>query len=149
MDKLRAALVIEILGRPPEHVKKAVEGIVSRLGSEKGVRIVNRRLHNPIKAENSKNLFTAFAEVEVELDSLDQYFGIIFAYMPSHIEIITPDKITISNAHLSELANTLTQRLHNYDSIAKRIIVERNALLRKLHEIAPNLFKKKKESNRK
>ncbi|MDO8459745.1 MAG: hypothetical protein Q7S74_01415 [Nanoarchaeota archaeon] len=141
MEKLQVALVIEILGRPPEHVKEAINTIVVKLGSEKGVKILNKKYHDPIPVEGTKDLFTTFVEIEAELDSLDNYYGIIFAYMPAHIEIIKPENFSLSNGNLTETGNRLLQRLHDYDSITKTIVTERDILLKKLMEVAPHLFK--------
>ncbi len=153
MEKIQASLIIEILGRPPEHVKESLATLVTKLGSEKGVKILNKQIHPPVPVKDSKDLFTTFAEIDLELDTLANYFGVLFAYMPSHIEITSPEKLAISNIDLNELANVLVQRLHNYDAIAKQIITERDILLNKLKEVAPYLFKKntsdKKESAKK
>ncbi len=142
MGKINAALIIEILGRPIENVNEALRTIVTKLGAEKGVEIKNKQYHEPKQVEGSKDLFTAFAEVEVLLDSLANYFGILFAYMPSHIEIINPEKLTLLNFELNELGNSLMQRLHNYDAITKNAVTERNFLLQKLKEVSPETFKK-------
>ena len=142
MEKLHVSLVIEILGRPPESLKEALQSLVTRLGAEKGVKVLSKNYHEPREIENSKDLFTTFVEVEAELDSLSNYLGIIFAFMPSHIELIKPEKITLSNNEMNELANALAQRLHNYDAVAKNSVAERDFVLMKLKEAAPEVFEK-------
>ncbi|MEM4259505.1 MAG: hypothetical protein QXS38_01965 [Candidatus Pacearchaeota archaeon] len=146
MDKIEATLILEILGRPAEHIKSALTGLVDRLGSEKGIKIIEKKIHEPLEVKETKNLYTAFAEVSVEFDSLANYFGVIFAYMPAHIEIISPVTFKLSNAELNELGNKLLARLHDYDAITKRAIYERNLLNNKLREVAPHLFKKSEEN---
>ena len=145
MGKLQAQIILEILGRPPENVKNALNQLVEKLDSEKGIKILNKKIHEPKPIEQVKDLYTAFADITLELDSIDNYFGILFAYMPSHVELIEPDKLEVSNFELSELANKLTQRLHSYDAITKKMITERDILLKKLQEIAPELFKQAPE----
>ncbi len=141
MAKLQANMILEILGRPQEHVKEALNALVTRLGSENGIKLLEKKHHEPIPVENSKDLFTAFAELTLELESLNNYFGIMFAYMPAHIELIQPEKITLGNIDLNELGNKLLQRLHDYDAITKKALVENEILAKKLQEIAPHLFK--------
>lgn len=141
MDKIQALLVIEILGRPAEHVKESLNTLVLKLGSEKGVRITNKTYHDPVPAKDSDSLFTTFAEIEVEFDSIENYFGVLFAYMPSHVEVTYPEKLDLTNIHLNEFANVLVRRLHDYDAIVKKVIFERDLMLQKLKEVAPNLFK--------
>ena len=145
-NKINATLLLEILGRPKEHVKEALTTLVLKLGAEQGVKITNKILHEPQPVKDSQTLFTSFAEIDLELDSLQRYVMVIFTYMPSHIEIISPEKIAISNAELNEVGNAITQRLHHYDAVTKNTIVERNTLLQKLKEIAPHLFPKQQES---
>ncbi len=152
MAKLNVILIMEILGRPADHVKEALNTLVVKLGSEKGVRIINKTYHDPEPIKESKDLFTAFAELELELDSIENYLGIIFAYMPSHIEIISPERFQLTNTELNDLGNKLIERLHNYDAVVKNVLVERDALLTKLKESAPQLFmqqQKEKEEPKK
>jgi hypothetical protein len=141
MEKIRANLIIEILGRPPENVTEALTGIVDKLNTEKGMKIIDKTIHKPVTVKDSKDLYTSFAEVMVELDSVAHYFQVLFAYMPSHIEIISPSTIDLSNYDLNQIGNILAQRLHNYDAVAKNTIAERDIILEKLREIAPHLFK--------
>ena len=146
MDKLQARMVMEILGRPPENIIQALNMLLDRLAKEKGVKIVDKKVHDAVEAPGQKDLFTSFAEVEVELDSIANYLGIVFAYMPSHVELIYPENINLRNSELNELANSLTNRLHNYDAIAKRLMFERDYLMAKLDEITKKI--KEKESSK-
>src|SRR3989304_2431298 len=149
MEKIKADLVLEILGRPAEHIKDALTSLVEKLGTEKGVKVNEKKIHEPTQLKEANDLYTTFAEVSVEFDSLENYFGVIFAYMPAHIEIISPLKINLSNADFNELGNKLLARLHDYDALAKKFIHERNFLLNKLKEVAPHIFKEIAKENTK
>ncbi|MEK6844294.1 MAG: hypothetical protein AABX83_02605 [Nanoarchaeota archaeon] len=146
MEKLQANLVLEILGRPKEHVTEALNELVNKLGTEKGIKIIEKKLHEPISVKDANELFTTFAHVLVELDSLENYFGIMFAYMPSNFEIINPEKMMLSNVNLNELAGKLIERLHNYDAITKKALMDNEILAKKLHEVAPHLFKQQENT---
>lgn len=141
MPQIQSSFILEILGRPVEHVKEALNTLVLKLGSEKGINIIDKEIHEPVLVENSKDLFTSFADVQLEIDSLEKYFAVLFAYMPSNVEITSPPNLTLSNAILNELGNSLIQRLHQYDAIAKSSIAEREFLLGKIKEISPETFK--------
>lgn len=143
MDKIKATLVLEILGKPAEHIKSALVSLIEKLGAEQGVAVIEKTIHEPSLVKDSKEIFTAFAEVSVEFNALENYFGILFAYMPSHVEITSPLNFSISNTDFNELGNKLLARLHDYDAITKKFVYERNFLLNKLREVAPNLFKEK------
>ncbi len=140
MGEIKATLVLEILGRPAEHLKNALTELIDKLGAEKGIKILDKTVHEPAAVKEGKDLFTSFAEVSVEFETLENYFGTIFAYMPAHIEINSPSKFPLSNAELNEFGNKLLARLHDYDAITKKFIFERNFLINKLKESAPELF---------
>ncbi len=144
--KIQVNLVLEILGRPKEHLKESLNTLVVRLGAEKGVKILSKEYHEPVEVEQNKNLFTAFAEVSIECESIQTFFGMVFGYMPAHIELVSPENIELSNSDLNGLANNILQRLHNYDAVTKNSMVERDIALRKLYEIAPHLFKKQEST---
>jgi len=144
MEKIQASLILEILGRPKENVIAALETILNRMGNEKGMKILNKKTHE-LKPVEKSDLFTTFAEVDIELDSIMHYLTLIFTYMPANIEITHPEKINFNNPDLNELGNAIVQRLHHYDAVTKSVVAERDMFARKLHEIAPHLFKKQEE----
>src|SRR3989338_8583513 len=126
MEKLKVHVVLEILGRPPEHVKEALQTIVTKVGAEtKGIKVISAKYHDPIAVEGAKDLYTAFAELELELDSLENYFGVMFAYMPSHMEIINPEEIVLTNYFFNQRAEKLMGGLHNYDAIIKKLFFKK------------------------
>ncbi len=140
-EEIQANLILEILGRPPERISEALNALVEKLGSEKGVKILEKTFHEPIQVEGSTNLFTSFAEVTAEFKEIGNLLGILFAYMPSHVEVIKPEKLSFSNAELNDIANKLIQRLHGYDAIAKTMLNEKEFILQKLKEAAPEVHK--------
>jgi len=90
MVEMQVSLILELLGKPAEHLKEALNTLVVKLDSEKGVKILEKTYHDPTPIKESKGLFTAFAEVTVEFKEIGNFFGIIFAYLPSHIETLNP-----------------------------------------------------------
>lgn len=141
-DKIRAMLVIELLGRPKEHVTEALQTHVTKLGSEKGIKILNKTYHEPVLAQDSQTLYSTFAEIEAEFDTPEVYLGIILAYLPAHAEIIKPESIPLRNHHLTEIGNALLQRVHNYDAIVKNALAERDNLLFFIKGNSPDLYDK-------
>ncbi|MEK6892635.1 MAG: hypothetical protein AABX07_00355 [Nanoarchaeota archaeon] len=140
MEKIEVQFIIEILGRPPAHITEALNTMLQKMSNEKGIKIINKIVHKPIPVKDTKDLFTAFAEINAELDSLANYFGIIFSYFPANIEIISPEELKIRNSVLNEVGNALVHRLHEYDALAKKLVAENEILLGKLKEVAPHLF---------
>jgi len=142
-DKIKALFIFEMLGRPPEHIKKTLEEFLDKMGENKGIKITSRKVHEPHvfekkdeKGELQKtDLFTTFAEVEVEADDLNLIFMIVINMLPANVEIIDPASIRINNFDLSQTLSELTIKLHRYDEVAKALTMERNALIGKLKEM--------------
>lgn len=135
--KLSVQAVIEVLGRPPEHLTDALNQLIVSIGAEKGLVVREKLVHEPTKAEGSDDLFTNFAELTLDCDSMDSYFLFVFRYMPSHIEIISPENLHLTNLEFTELANRISSRMHEYDALAKKALFERNLFMNKLKEVSP------------
>jgi hypothetical protein len=135
MAEIKAVLIFEMLGRPAEHLKETLAKFVETIGKEKGVSITSKKLNEPKKIEPSeKELYTTFAEIEANFKNLETLIGIVFVYMPSHIEILSPTEINIKNFEINSLLSNLTMRLHKYDELAKVMGMERELLKNKLQE---------------
>lgn len=143
MEKLQVNFVLEILGRPAQHIKDSLTALIKeRISKEPGVKLISFDVKEPLPVQDSKDLFTTFSEISLEVDSLEVLFGTIFAYLPANIEITHPEKIVITNNDLNLLANRIALRMHDYDAITKKVISERDRVIKKLYEVAPHLFKK-------
>jgi len=132
MERIEARMIIEIMGRPAAHITNTMGMLLEKLGKEKGVAVKEKKIHTPVEIEKSKDLFTTFAEVDVEFDSLENYIGIMFAYMPANVEIISPVNFRLTNDQMSSLGNSVITRLHFYDAVAKKLVAERDILTNQL-----------------
>ena len=133
MDKIKAVIIIEMMGKPADYLNETLSKFVSRMELEKGVKIINKKINKSKKVPDSE-LLSSFAEVEIEFDTLQHLFMIIFTYMPSHIEIISPEEIRMRNFEIGSLCNDITRRMLEYDSIAKKMIYEKRILENQLRE---------------
>jgi len=144
-DKISALLILEILGRPPEHLKETLGKIIGEMEKEKGVEVKNKKINEPVELKEKKEFYTTFAEIEVDVKSISHLSMLVFKYMPAHIEIISPENLKISNNSVNELFNELTRRLHGYDEVARIIQAERKILEQKLKALMEKDKKTKKE----
>ncbi len=149
MGKLQVSIILEILGRPKEHLTESLNALIDKMNTEKGTRVKEKTIHEPVLVKDSKDLFTTFSEVFLELDSLEEYFEIMFRYMPSHIELINPEEIALQNSDLNQLASKLMQRLHDYDALAKKALMENDILLKRLNESSSEKVKESKGKKKK
>jgi len=134
MDKIKSVIILEILGRPENYVKDSLNVILEKLKSEQGIKITDTKTAEPKKIEN-KDIFSSFAEVEFEADNLAVLINLMFRYMPSHIEIISPERIDMRNADLNSILNDLMLKLHRYDELAKILSIEKNILVKQIVQL--------------
>jgi len=133
--KIDAVMILDIIGRPPEHLVESLEKIIEEIGKERGVTLKSRQIKEPILMKDQKDFYTTFAEIEVEVDDILYLAILMFKYMPAHIEIISPELIALSNNGFSDIFNELTRRLHGYDEIARIMQIEKQVLLKKIQEL--------------
>jgi len=134
MDKIKATMIFEIMGKPPEYMIENLNEILGKLGSEKGVSVTGKKIREPKAVENS-DVFTSFAEVEVEIEGLQRLMSILFAYMPANVDIISPSEFRLKNFDFSGSCNEILAKLHNYDGVAKTLLYERNNLVNQLNQM--------------
>jgi len=136
MDKkITASFIMEILGRPQEHVKQTFDEILEKMGKEPGLKIVEKKVHEPKKMEKADDLYTSFAEIEAEFDNFNSMLIVIFNYTPSHFEIISPEEIKVKNIEFSDVITNIVLRLHKYDEIAKKLTIDNAVLQNELRRI--------------
>ncbi len=137
MEPIKSVMIFEILGKPKEYIAETLGSIIGKLGEEKNVRIISRKMHEAKEVENS-DLFTTFAEVESEIEGVQKFMSVLFGYMPAHIDILSPSEIKMKNFDFNPICNELITKLHNYDSLAKTALFNNNILEKQINEAIQN-----------
>ncbi len=135
--KIVAIMIVEIMGRPKEHIVEKLEEIINNINSEAGVSVIEKKIAEPREIEKQKDLFVTHAEIEVEVEDVLALPLLAFKYMPANITIVEPEYIKMPNHGLSEMLSEITRKMHQYDEIARVIQVEKRILenqLKKLKE---------------
>lgn len=135
MAKITSMIVFEMLGKPAEHVEETMKKFVDKIGAEPGLKLANKKIHDVREVENIKGVFSTFAELDVEFDGLNDLMRVLFTYMPAHMEIYSPENITLSNNEINFVLNDILRKLHNYDEIAKRLHIDKTILENKIKEL--------------
>jgi hypothetical protein len=128
-QKIRAIMIIEIAGRPANHVKDSLKAHTAQIRSIKDICVENENISEPklIEMENknpekpavSQEFYSCFSEIEFTTNSFQKLTDIVFDFMPSSIEILEPSELDFNLADATTYLNTLAGRLHKYDEIAK------------------------------
>ncbi|MBI2448763.1 hypothetical protein HYV49_00525 [Candidatus Pacearchaeota archaeon] len=126
MDKVHTIVTLEILGRPKEYVEQTIKELIDSI--EKEVEVKDKKFFDAKQVED-KNLYTTFTEIEVHFKEISHLIQFVLRYLPSHIEIIEPEHIKLTNSDVNTLVGELTIMMHRYDEVTKGLLYERNALL--------------------
>ena len=132
---IRAMLILDVIGRPPQHLVESLEKLIEEMKKEKGVVIKSKEIKEPTPMKENKEFYTTFSEIEVEVEDILYLAILMFKYMPAHIEVISPETIQLSNNGWSDILSELVRRLHSYDEIARILQIEKQELLNKIQEL--------------
>ncbi|MBT4375765.1 hypothetical protein HOD29_00100 [archaeon] len=136
-QKINTIFIIEVLGKPVEHLKEALEEIIGKIGAEKNVKIVSKSIAEPTELPKNPGMFTSYAEIEIELENPLALAILVFKYMPAHIDVIEPEHLSLTNKGFNDILNELARRLHGYDHVARVIQAEKQMLEKKVKELSP------------
>ena len=129
MTKILFRAVVEVLGKPKEHVESTIKQYVDKLKQDPHHQVVHEE-RAEIKKQDHTDLWTIFTELEIRTEKMDHLIDFCFDYMPSVLEIIEPEKLTLSDVDVSTFLNDLQAKLHAVDMVAKEVKME-NDVLRK------------------
>ena len=146
-EEIKANIVVEMMGRPQEHLKEVMKDLVKKLDSEKGISVNNKKIHKPkvveqkdkegkiIEMPEGQELYSTFSEIEIGAVEMFDLIRIIFNYMPSHVEIQSPSEFKIGNFDFASILTEITNKMHQYDAIAKNAIMQNKLLVSKLQQM--------------
>ncbi len=147
--EIKARIILEILGRPPEHLVESLEEIIKKIDEEKGVSVLSKKINTPVEIKEKKGFYSTFAEIEVEVEDILLIGTLLFNYMPAHIEIVSPEKINLENNDMNEVFNEIARRLHGYDEVARVLEFEKKILEKKLRDLIESQKENSNEKNKK
>lgn len=143
VQKIRAIMIIEIAGRPANHVRDSLKAHTAQIRSIKDICVENENISDPRLMEIPEQpgqekpavvqeMYTCFSEIEFTTNSFAKLTDIVFDFMPSSIEIIEPSELEFNLADATTYLNTLAGRLHKYDEIAKISQMQTQQLAQKM-----------------
>lgn len=132
--------VIEVIGKPEEHVKEALGKYLQTLSQDKRFTIKSQDQAPPEK-QKDQELWSTFAELDIKTTKIDFVTQFCFEYMPSIIEIIEPTQTTLSDVDLSQFFTDLQGRLHHIDLVAKNLKLEKEFIQKNTNDLLRNYIR--------
>ncbi len=133
--KIEAVVIMEVLGRPAEYLTETLNNLIKQIGEEKGIFIKRTDVKPPVEMHEQKGFYTSFAEIEIEAEEMMYIAVLLFKYMPAHVEIISPQNLSLSNTNWNDILNEITRRLHGYEEVVRMIQSEKMILENKLKSL--------------
>jgi hypothetical protein len=124
-SKILFRAVIEVLGKPKEHVEESIRAYLDKLKTNQDYEFINEEIAE-IKKQEEQDLWGIFAEIEVKTSSTELLTDFCFNYMPSQIEILEPSEMKLSDDEISGILNSFQAKLHQVDMVAKQVKKERD-----------------------
>lgn len=125
-EKILCRVVIEVLGKPKEHIEQAIKSYIEKIKKDERYKILREEFAELKKQESE--LWATFTELEMEIKDVQDLIGFCFDYMPSVVEILKPSKLILSDKDFSDFFNDLQARLHQVDMVAKQVKMENDGL---------------------
>lgn len=119
--------VIEVMGKPKEHVESSIKKYLQNLKENKNYEVAREDLAE-IKKQEDSELWMIFAELEIKTTNVNNLIDFCFDYMPSLIEIIEPEKLSLDTLEVSNFLNDLQAKLHSVDMVAKQLKTENDII---------------------
>ena len=135
-EPIRCSAILEVLGKPKEHVEKTIKILVEKVKENQDNSVLNEKFAE-IKSEG-KTMFSTFVELELVFKGIGPLSGFCFDFMPSSIDIEKPEQLIVKNRDISNIFNDLQSKLHTVDMVAKTLRAERDFLKRNLNTTIAN-----------
>ncbi|MBI2548240.1 hypothetical protein HYW21_02720 [Candidatus Woesearchaeota archaeon] len=120
-------VIIEMLGRPKEHLEKTFRDFIGALHHDQKLDI--KKVDIAESQEVEDGMYSIFAEVELWFADVPKVGAFCLDYMPSSIELIEPEELVFDAHELSNYFNDFQAKLHSLDMLAKNLQAQNKKLM--------------------
>jgi hypothetical protein len=132
---LRCNIIIEVVGKPKEHVEETMRMLLKKLKEEKDVEVLEGKVHKP---KEQRAFFSSFVELDILVKNMASFTTLCFDYMPSSVEITVPEHIRMNSNHIADFINDMLAKLHDVDMRFKNVNVSNQILEKNLRSLLRN-----------
>tara|TARA_Y100000310_G_scaffold302635_1_gene340134 strand:- start:454 stop:870 length:417 start_codon:yes stop_codon:yes gene_type:complete len=131
-EEIQTKVVIEILGKPKEHVDTTIKKYVDKI--LENFKVTNHVLYEAeeLKDEKFKGMFSSFVDFDMNFKDFNSLVIFCFDFMPSSVEIVNPKRFDLDSEEVMSFLNDLMTKLHDLDMMVKNLSAENVLLKREL-----------------
>lgn len=115
---VHARILIEMVGKPKEHVEKTLKDYVSQIEKTDKIKVTKK---NFAELKEIEGLWSTFVELEGYFKGFSTLIGFCFDYMPSSVEVLAPEHMIFTNLASTQMLNDLQSKLHTMDMMLKKL----------------------------
>lgn len=119
--------VMEVLGKPQEHVEQALKEYLEQLKQDNRYTLTYQEIAET-KPQEETGLWVTFAELEMNVQGIEDVTSFCLDYMPSVVEILEPVELKMTENQMTHFFNDLQAKLHQVDMVAKQVKMENDIL---------------------
>lgn len=127
--EIKAKIIIELLGKPKEHIEETMNKVLDELKERKGVEILNKET---LEAKKLEKFFSIFSDLDIKCVDISTLLGVCFDFMPSSVEILEPDKLSFESKYMDNFLNDLLAKLHQQSMVVRNLHAENILMKQKL-----------------
>ncbi|MDA3855407.1 MAG: hypothetical protein PF569_04050 [Candidatus Woesearchaeota archaeon] len=134
-EKITAAFIIQIAGKPVENVEKALNVVLDKLKAEKdNFKVVSSDVGKP-ELDEETTLYGGFLEVSAKFENASKLLAFIVDYTPSSIEVEDPEKIVMNNNDFSGILNDVSALMLKTQNENRNLRAYAHSLNKKMAEL--------------
>lgn len=134
MEKINIKAIIEVAGFPKEHIEETMIKVVDKL--KKDFSVNKEEIFETVALKDKmEGFWSTFCEVDLNFKGINHLIIFCFEYMPSSVEIISPEELKFNNLEIGNVLNDLLARLHHYDMLVKNLTASNEIMKKKINEV--------------
>lgn len=133
---LRAIVIFELVGKPKSHIEETLKAYVEKVASQDEIDVLKEEFENASELE--EGVFSAVAEIEILLPTLEKLTWLCLNFTPASVEIMAPEKKTLEQQEITHWLNDLLARLHEIGMIQKNLHGQHHVLVKNFNAMTRN-----------
>ena len=110
---------IEVLGYPEDHIKEVISKVIEKLKTEEGMELIKSEVADSEKIKDK--FFSIFADIEMKMHDFSKLLVFCYDYLPSGLEILDTEKITMPVREFSFGLNEMLGKLHHFNILINNL----------------------------
>ena len=136
--QILARAILELVGKPKAHIEETLHNFIVQISKDENYKLIKYDIEKADKVEDSKDLYSIFAEIEFITKDMSLLMNFCVDYMPSSVEVLEPAKKTEDAAYFSNMMTEFVGRLHAFDMEFKKLRQQERILSQSLNIMIQN-----------